>query len=375
MNADPLLGPLQNNGGATQTRALQAASPAIDAGNNATCSVTDQRGVTRPQYGQCDIGAYEYLDNTAPTVMSVSSTTANGTYSAGSLINITVTFSETINVTGTPQLSLETGTIDRMVVYTSGSGSNILTFSYSVQAADKSSDLDYVSVNSLTLNGGTIRDAMSNNAVLTLPSPGAAGSLGANKAIVIVSKKIIQLKSAGAQDGWVLETSETSNQGGTVNPTAVTFLLGDNAKNRQYRSILSFNTAALPDNAVVIKAVLKIKRHSLVGTNPFTTHGKIAVDIRKGAFSNNPALQVTDFQAPASKPAVGLIANNPTAAGWYSVDLKAIASVNRTGITQLRLRFQTDDDNDAVADFIRFYSGNAIAANWPLLVIEYYVLP
>jgi FKBP-type peptidyl-prolyl cis-trans isomerase len=47
-------------------------------------------------------------------------------------------------------------------------------------------DLDYASVNALTLNGGTIVDQASNQAAnLTLPAPGAAGSLGANKNIVI----------------------------------------------------------------------------------------------------------------------------------------------------------------------------------------------
>ena len=61
--------------------------------------------------------------------------------------------------------------------------------------------------------------------------------------------------------------------------------------------------------------------------------------------------------------------------GWYWSTLKAVAYpyVNRTGITQFCLRFQLNDDNDSVADFIRFYSGNATAANRPVLVIEYYV--
>jgi len=56
-NADPVLGPLANNGGPTKTHALLPGSPAIDAG--AACPATDQRGVTRPQGGACDIGAYE----------------------------------------------------------------------------------------------------------------------------------------------------------------------------------------------------------------------------------------------------------------------------------------------------------------------------
>ena len=59
-NADPKLAPLQNYGGLTRTHALLAGSPAIDAGDNASCPATDQRGVARPQGTTCDIGAYEF---------------------------------------------------------------------------------------------------------------------------------------------------------------------------------------------------------------------------------------------------------------------------------------------------------------------------
>ena len=59
-NTNPRLGPLQDNGGSTDTRALLAGSPAIDAGSNTDCPVTDQRGVTRPQGTACDIGAFEF---------------------------------------------------------------------------------------------------------------------------------------------------------------------------------------------------------------------------------------------------------------------------------------------------------------------------
>jgi predicted outer membrane repeat protein len=70
-NTDPQLGPLTDNGGPTQTKALASTSPARDAIPTSTglCSATDQRGMTRPDEGEtsCDIGALESLyTNTGP---------------------------------------------------------------------------------------------------------------------------------------------------------------------------------------------------------------------------------------------------------------------------------------------------------------------
>ena len=120
-----------------------------------------------------------------PTISSVSSTSNNGSYKFDDTIPITITFSEAVNVTGTPQLTLETGLSDAVVNYTSGSGSNTLTFNYTILSGHNSSDLDYKSTSALGLNGGTIGDIAGNSATLTLPTPGASNSLGSNKAIII----------------------------------------------------------------------------------------------------------------------------------------------------------------------------------------------
>ena len=72
-----------------------------------------------------------------------------------------------------------------MVNYTSGTGTNALTFNYTVVEGHLSSDLDYVSTNALALNGGTINDGAGNASTLTLAAPGAASSLGNAKAIVV----------------------------------------------------------------------------------------------------------------------------------------------------------------------------------------------
>jgi alpha-tubulin suppressor-like RCC1 family protein len=182
-------------------------------------------------------------------------------------------------------------------------------------------------------------------------------------------------RSTGNQDGWVLESSETSSAGGTMNSAATVFYLGDDASNRQYRAILSFGTSGLPDDAVITKVTLKIKKQDLVGTDPFTTHSNILVDVRKGAFGGSNALQLTDFQAAASKNAAGTINNTPSS-GWYPVTFNSSAFpyINLTGVTQFRLRFALDDNNDNGADYLKFYSGDAgTASDRPLLVIEYYV--
>ncbi|MEO5960951.1 MAG: hypothetical protein ABIZ49_01800, partial [Opitutaceae bacterium] len=122
---------------------------------------------------------------TPPTVTSVNSGTTNGTYKVGDTLGVQVNFSEAVTVTGTPQLTLETGATDRVVNYASGSGTSTLTFTYTVQAGDTSADLDYQSTTALALNSGTIRNAGSLDATLTLAAPGAANSLGNNKALVV----------------------------------------------------------------------------------------------------------------------------------------------------------------------------------------------
>src|SRR5439155_324660 len=93
-----------------------------------------------------------------------------------------VVFSEAVIVSGTPTLALNSG---GTASYSGGSGTSTLTFTYTIASGQNSPDLDYTSSGDLALNGGSIADPASNSAVLTLPAPGAAGSLGANKNLVI----------------------------------------------------------------------------------------------------------------------------------------------------------------------------------------------
>ncbi len=163
-------------------------------------------------------------DNTPPTVTNVTSSTADGTYAAGTVVPITVTFDEVVWVTGTPQLALATGSPSSTSVgYTSGNGTNTLTFTYTVAAGNTSADLDYASTSALS---GTIADTAGNAATLTLAAPGATGSLGSNKAIVIdTSGPTVTINQAGAQ----VDPTKTSPIHFTVVFSAVVagFVTGD----------------------------------------------------------------------------------------------------------------------------------------------------
>jgi len=248
LEADPILGVLQGNGGFTQTMALYSSSPAINAGNDAECSNIDQRGVIRPQGSHCDIGAYE--------------------------------------------LELFTKT----------------------------------------------------------------------------------LKSISFQDGWILESSETSNTGGTMNSSATLLYVGDDAQDKQYKSILSFDTSSLPNNAKIKSVKLKIKVQGFVGGNMFTptkTLGNLLVDISKTGFGANANLVVADFQSAASRNAVGVLGSASTA--WQTITLKSVAYdfINLAGKTQFRLHFQKDDNDDLGNDYLKIFSGNAPASSRPQLIVEY----
>ena len=117
------------------------------------------------------------LSNSQASVTAVTSFDASATLKIGDQIDVIVSFTQAVTITGTPQLELETGTTDTKINYLSGSGSSFIFFRYTVAEGNTSSDLDYTSTSALTLNGGTINGSDGSAATLTLPSPGGSGSL------------------------------------------------------------------------------------------------------------------------------------------------------------------------------------------------------
>src|SRR5205814_940452 len=99
------------------------------------------------------------FDTTAPTVTNVTASNADGAYKTGHTIHVQIAFSESVDVTGTPTLALDSG---GSAAYTTGTGSSTLSFDYTVQAGDTIATLDYAATTSLS--GGTIKDAATDSA-------------------------------------------------------------------------------------------------------------------------------------------------------------------------------------------------------------------
>ncbi len=187
----------------------------------------------------------------------------------------------------------------------------------------------------------------------------------------------VTLVSIAAQDGYVLESGETTNAGGSVSSASSTtsaLRVGDNSQDRQYKSVVSFDTSSIPDGATILSATVRLLRGSLTGTSPFTTHGTCWADVQSGGFSGSTLLQTGDFQAAATAVQAASLTNAASNGTWSEGILNAAgrAAISKTGTTQLRVYFNLDDNDDGGNDYIGYYSGdNTTSANRPQLAVTY----
>ena len=110
----------------------------------------------------------ETPDTTSPTVSTVEITSTppdnRDTYAIGDVIEATVTFDETVEVEGTPRLTLRVGSWTRPAGYLRGSGTSEPVFGYEVVLGDEDTDGVSIAAGRIDLNGGTIQDGADNDA-------------------------------------------------------------------------------------------------------------------------------------------------------------------------------------------------------------------
>ena len=186
--------------------------------------------------------------------------------------------------------------------------------------------------------------------------------------VIFLNKAIF--RSTPERDGYVLESSENSSVGNIVNSNNYVLYVGDDDSDRQYRIILSFNTSALPDNAVIFSAMIQLYWTGSVGGDPYWS--PMVVDIRKPFFGTSVWLLPEDFQAPPSRALVGTFPSNGNTSG-VKLSSAAFPHINLMGNTQFRIRTMQDDNDDMSADYNIFVSSDEETANRPQLIIQYYV--
>lgn len=143
------------------------------------------------------------------------------------------------------------------------------------------------------------------------------------------------------------------------------YALGTGWDAKNSRSILSFDTSQLPDNAVIERVTLTATRASGLGS-PWSGGNTLAIDVRTGCFGASCAIGTDDYAAAASASAVATLpqfaSGNATSTEF---DAAGRSAINRTGKTQLRLRFAS---HPAANNYL-FLSGTTA----PTLHVEYSV--
>ena len=186
---------------------------------------------------------------------------------------------------------------------------------------------------------------------------------------------LLAVTSNAVEDGYIRETSENSGVGGISNPTSDLIVVGDDSLKRQYRGLLSFNSGALPDNAVIVSAVVKLTKQFISAVDPFISLGKLGLDIRKPVFGSSAQLVPADFSAEAGLLNAGWVRPVPVGAVYSgALTAPAFKHINLTGMTQIRVRFTLDDNNNLLVDKLVFYSADSSnLAYRPVLNIVYYI--
>ena len=290
----------------------------------------------------------ETPDTTPPTVSKLEITSDPGTdwtYAAEDDIQVTVTFSETVEVTGTPRLQIELGGGSRTADYQGGSGTAALVFEYEV--ADRESDTDGVGVEADSLSGGTIRDEARNNA--ELDHDGLAADSGHQADGV---KPELAATGGAVVDGTTLTLTYSEPLDRSSTPEAGDFTVagGDRARTVS-RVVVRGASVELTLNAGAEHLEVGIQVSYTPGTNPIR-------DVPGNQAEGLSQVRVTNETPDTTAPKVSSldISSNPGSDQTYAAEdvIEVRVTLNETvkvtGTPRLRLRVGS---RNRPADYLR----------------------
>ena len=218
-------------------------------------------------------------------------------YGIGDLIEVEITFSEAVNVTGTPQLGLRVGRVTRVAGYSEGAGTTVLTFSYTVAGGDEDSDGLSVKTDNLWLNNGTIEAGSGNHAELT--HPGLPHQLGHR--VDAVTPSLLD-SDAAAVSGSKLTLSYDELLDGSSTPSAGDFRVMVAGEER------GVTTVAVTGNAVTLALASSVVQGEAVTASYAKPGQGTAKPIRDPAGNESMAFTnqaVTNRTGEETKPAAG----------------------------------------------------------------------
>ena len=282
----------------------------------------------------------DLADNDEPVSVRISGlsvTSDPGTdsvYVIGDTLEVTATFSETVMVSGQPQLTLSVGTritellgqAARNAAYVRGSGTTQLAFAYRVVAGDNDPDGVSVATGSLNLNSGSIQDRDSTDAVLA--HDGLAVQRGHR--VDALAPTLGEAFVDGSR--LTLRYSEPLGEDSVPPPTAFNVSVGGAS-----RTVSDVGVSGRLVNVTLATAVEPGEEASVGYTLPATGRIRDKVGIAATAFSNQSATNYT-------LPTVSIAAVDPNVYEGVDVDFTLTRNGPADGSLQATVRVQDSGD-------------------------------
>jgi serine/threonine protein kinase len=177
--------------------------------------------------------------------------------------------------------------------------------------------------------------------------------------------------SLASEDGFVGQEEDIS---GLAVSDGESIQVGDDiSAGRQFKGFLSFDTASIPDNAIILSAEVRLRRSGSAGI-PYNL-GQIHVDIApKGGFSGDLSLGIGDFAASVASINVATLSETNSNGTWSMalLDEAGVNALDRQGVTQFRLYFTLPNDGNGDRDWINFSAGDHPTDSFhPQLIVQY----
>lgn len=394
-SADPKLTPLTGN---PAYFGLLSNSPALNAGSDSVCMAapvnnTSQNGTTRPSGSHCEIGSFEGPGLVMPDLVIVKTNNVGGVTVYPNVWSWTITITnegsaDAVFTDGQILLRDNMPTNASYVLSQNGHGGG--TSGSFLTPSSPTGDTEVQVFGGLTIPpGGWVEIGYevtpSSAGVYNNPRDGGSclvdpdnlvtevteSNNSCSDSVTLIEPLTASFRSAGAADGYIVESGENTSVGGSPVPSGGTFIVGDYTYDRQVVAVLHFETSSLPNDAVIIGVRLQIKKQGSSGSNPFAALGNLSVDMSIPFFGAEAALKKTDFEA-SSTPDIGIFNPVLLPGGWFEANLGTNVSLD--GSTQYRLHFDLGDNDDNRANFLRLFSGNYTTVSYrPVLIVEYYI--